>query len=53
VAQFDQKSFVTALLAFKRNPITSEMKMWIGDTPTGNTQVRIALDGELIKGRKK
>jgi len=53
VAQFDQKSFATALLAFKRNPITTEMQMWIMDTPTGNTQVRIALDGELIKGRKK
>jgi hypothetical protein len=53
VAQFDQKSFATALLAFKRRPITTEMKMWIVDTPKGNTQVRIALDGELIEGRKK
>ena len=48
VAQFDQKSFATALLAFKRNPITTEMKLWIVDTPKGKTQVRIALDGELI-----
>jgi hypothetical protein len=53
VAQFDQKSFATALMAFKRNPITSEMKMWMGETPKGNTQVRIALDGELIERRKK
>jgi hypothetical protein len=53
VAQFDQKSFATAFLAFKRRPITTEMKMWIGETPKGQTQVRIALDGELIKERKK
>jgi hypothetical protein len=53
VAQFDQKSFATAFLAFKRKPITTEMKMWIGETPKGQTQVRIALDGELIKERKK
>mgnify|MGYP007049632990 CR=1 FL=1 len=53
VAQFNQKSFATAFLAFKRKPITTEMKMWIVDTPKGNTQVRVALDGELIEGRKK
>ena len=53
VAQFDQKSFATAFMAFKRKPITTEMKMWIGETPKGQTQVRIALDGELIKERKK
>jgi hypothetical protein len=53
VAQFDQRSFATAFMAFKRNPITTEMQMWIVDTPKGETQVRIALDGELIKGRKK
>jgi hypothetical protein len=40
-------------MAFKRKPITTEMKMWIGETPKGQTQVRIALDGELIKERKK
>lgn len=53
VAQFDQKSFATAFLAFKRKPITTEMKMWMVDTPKGNTQVRIALDGELIERRGK
>lgn len=53
VAQFDQKSFATAFLAFKRKPITTKMKMWIVDTPKGNTQVRIALDGELIERRNK
>ncbi len=53
VAQFDQRSFATAFMAFKRKPITTEMEMWMGETPTGKTQVRIALDGELIEGRKK
>jgi hypothetical protein len=53
VAQFDQKSFATALMAFKRKPITTEMKLWMVDTPKGETQVRIALDGELIERRKK
>lgn len=53
VAQFDQKSFVTALMAFKRKPITTDMEMWIGETVTGKTQVRIALDGELIERRQK
>jgi hypothetical protein len=53
VAQFDQKSFATAFMAFKRRPITTEMQMWVVDTPKGNTQVRIALDGELIEGRNK
>ena len=53
VAQFNQKSFATAFMAFKRRPITTEMKMWIFDTPSGETQVRIALDGELIERRNK
>jgi hypothetical protein len=53
VAQFDRDSYATAFMAFKRNPITTDMKMWIGKTSTGQTQVRIALDGELIEGRKK
>jgi hypothetical protein len=53
VAQFDQKSFATAFMAFKRKPITTEMQMWMADTPKGQTQVRIALNGELIEGRKK
>ena len=53
VAQFNQKSFATAFMAFKRNPITTEMKMWMVDTPKGNTQVRIVLDGELIDRRNK
>lgn len=53
VAQFEQKSFTTAFMAFKRKPITTEMKMWVGDTPKGQTQVRIALDGDLIERRKK
>jgi hypothetical protein len=53
VAQFDQKSFATAFMAFKRKPITTEMKMWIVDTPKGNTQVRISLAGELIERRNK
>jgi hypothetical protein len=53
VAQFDQKSFATAFMAFKRKPITTEMKMWMVDTPKGETQVRIALDGELIEKRQK
>jgi hypothetical protein len=53
VAQFDQKSFATAFLAFKRKPITTEMQMWMVETPSGQTQVRIALNGDLIKGRNK
>jgi hypothetical protein len=53
VTQFNQKSFATAFMAFKRNPITTEMKMWVVDTPKGNTQVRIAFDGELIGRRNK
>ena len=53
VAQFNQKSFATAFMAFKRNPITTEMKMWMVDTPKGNTQVRIVLDGELFDRRNK
>lgn len=53
VAQFDQKSFVTALMAFKRKPITTDMEVWMGETVTGKTQVRIALDGELIERRQK
>lgn len=53
VAQFDRDSFATAFMAFKRNPITTEMKMWIVKTPNGQTQVRIALDGELTGKRKK
>jgi hypothetical protein len=53
VAQFDRPSFATAFMAFKRNPITTKMKMWIVQTPKGHTQVRIALDGELIEGRRK
>jgi hypothetical protein len=53
VAQFDQKSFTTAFMAFRRKPITTEMQMWIYDTPSGETQVRISLEGELIEGRKK
>lgn len=53
VAQFDQRSFATAFMAFKRKPITTEMDMWMGETTTGKTQVRISLDGELIEGRKK
>lgn len=47
VAQFNQKSYAMAFAAFKRRPITTEQKMWIVPTPKGNTQVRIALDGEL------
>lgn len=47
VAQFDQKSFATAFATFKRRPVTTDMKLWIVDTPSGKTQVRIALDGEL------
>jgi hypothetical protein len=53
VAQFEQQSFATAFMAFKRRPITTEMEMWVGETVTGKTQVRIALDGELIERRKK
>ena len=53
VTQFNQKSFATAFMAFKRRPLTTEMKLWIGDTPKGDTQVRIALDGELIERRNK
>jgi len=53
VAQFKQASFATAFMAFKRKPITTEMEMWMVETPSGDTQVRIALDGELIEGRKK
>lgn len=53
IAQFDQRSFATAFMAFKRKPITTEMEVWMGETTTGKTQVRIALDGELIEGRKK
>lgn len=47
VAQFDQKSFATAFTILKRTPVTTDMKMWVVDTPKGKTQVRIALDGEL------
>lgn len=47
VAQFEQKSFATAFTILKRTPITTDMKMWVVDTPKGKTQVRIALDGEL------
>ena len=53
VAQFDLDSYATAFMAFKRNPITTDMKMWIGKTPSGQTQVRVALDGELTKERRK
>ena len=53
VAQFKQRSFATAFMAFKRKPITTDMKMWMEDTDDGGTQVRIALDGELSKGRDK
>lgn len=53
VAQFDEKSFATAFMAFKRKPITTEMEMWVGETVTGKTQVRIALDGDLIERRNK
>jgi hypothetical protein len=53
VAQFDQKSFATGFMAFKRRPITTKTQVWMVDTPNGNTQVRIALDGELIGERKK
>lgn len=47
VAQFKQKSYAMAFEAFKRRPITTEQRIWIVNTPKGNTQVRIALDGEL------
>ena len=47
VAQFEQKSFATAFTILKRTPVTTDMKMWVVDTPKGKTQVRIALDGEL------
>jgi hypothetical protein len=47
VAQFAQKSFAAAFAILKRTPVTTDMKMWIVDTPKGETQVRIALDGEL------
>lgn len=48
VAQFSQKSYAMAFAALKRRPITTEQKIWIVDTPKGETQVRIALDGELV-----
>lgn len=53
VAQFDQVSFARAFMAFKRKPITTDMKMWMVKTPSGKVQVRIAMDGELIEGHKK
>lgn len=53
VAQFEQESFATGFTALKRNPITTEMKMWVGKTAQGNTQVRVALDGDIIERRKK
>lgn len=53
VAQFKQASFATGFMALKRRPVTTEMKMWVGKTAQGNTQVRIALDGDLIERRSK
>jgi hypothetical protein len=49
VTEFAQKSFRMAFEVWlKRKPVTSDMKMWIFDVSEGKTQVRIALEGDLI-----
>lgn len=53
VAQFDQVSFARAFMAFKRKPITSDMKMLMVKTPSGQMQVRISLEGKLLGERRK
>lgn len=53
VTQFEQKSFARAFMVLQKNPITTEMKMWLFDAKNGQTQVRIALNGEFIERRKK
>jgi hypothetical protein len=40
-------------MVLKKNPVTSEMKMWINETKSGQTQVRIALEGKFLERRKK
>jgi hypothetical protein len=47
VTQFYQKSYAMGFTALKRKPITTKMQIWVLDTPKGETQVRIAFDGEL------
>ena len=53
VAQFNQVSFARAFMMFKKKPITTDMRMFMYKTSDGGVQVRIALDGDLIKGRKQ
>lgn len=53
VTQFNQTSFARAFMMLKRRPITTEMKMWMVNTPNKQVQVRVALDGNLTEGGKK
>lgn len=53
VAQFDQVSFARAFMAFKKKPITTEMRIFMYKLDNGGVQVRIALDGDLIEERKQ
>lgn len=48
VTQFDQRSFAVAFKQLEKRPVTSEQKIYILDTPKGETQVRMILGGELL-----
>ena len=48
VTQFEQPSFASAFKQLQRKPITSEMKVYILPTPSGQTQVRVVFAGELL-----
>ena len=49
VAQFSQRSYATAFKQLERRPITTDQKIYVYTTPTGKTQVRIKLDGDIIE----